>query len=180
MARRQRTLRKPLILFGEGPTEELFLGLIKSHYASELAGKAITLGNGEGGSPGSILLALKKQILNVGAPSTPALALIDADKGLDDAAKEILKEHPNIQVVFSRPECVEGLMLALLGDLPPPHQQTAEQLKHRFQDRHLEARRKVIFLFKHKRAELFPRELFESQKKSNPVLLDVFRFLDLP
>lgn len=179
MARRQRTLRTPLILFGEGPTEELFLGLIKNHYAAELADKAITLGNGEGGSPGSILLALKKRILNVGAPSTPALALIDADKGLDDAAKEILKEHPNIHVVFSHPECVEGLMLDLLGDLPPPHQQTADLLKQRFQDKHLGARRKVIFLFKHKRAELFPRALFESQKTSNPVLSDVFRFLDL-
>jgi len=179
MAKRSRKLRTPLILFGEGPTEELFLGLIKSHYAAELADKAITLGNGEGGSPGSILLALKKRILNVGASSTPALALIDADKGLDDEAKEILKEHPNIQVVFSRPECLEGLMLALLGDLPPLHQQTAEQLKYRFQDRHLGARKKVILQFKRKRAELFPKELFESQKEANPVLSDIFRFLGI-
>ncbi len=179
MAKRSRKLRTPLILFGEGPTEELFLGLIKSHYAAELADKAITLGNGEGGSPGNILLALKKRILNVGTPSTPTLALIDADKGLDDAAREILKQHPNILVVLSRPQCVEGLMLSLLDDLPPPSQQTPEQLKKHFQDQYLGTRKKVMFQFKRKRAELFPKELFESQKEANSVLSDIFRFLGL-
>lgn len=180
MAKRHRQLRTPLILFGEGPTDELFLGLFKKYYAAELADKAITLGNGGGGSPGRILLALKKRILDMGNSSAPALALIDEDKGLDDAAKWVLKEYPNIQLVFSRPQCIDGLMLTLLDDLPPSQQRNSGMLKQRFQDRYLGSRRKVIFHFKNSRTELFPKERLESQKQSNPVLAEIFQFLGLP
>ncbi len=44
-----------------------------------------------GGSPSSILLALKKKYL--GAAATPALVLMDADVALDTQARSILKKY---------------------------------------------------------------------------------------
>lgn len=46
-----------------------------------------------GGSPSSILLALKKKYLGVGAAATPALVLMDADVALDTQARSILKKY---------------------------------------------------------------------------------------
>lgn len=89
----RRTVREPLILFGEGPTEGLFLGRIKQVYSGHLSDKKITVGNASGGSPGSVLLELKKKHLVTGNGQTPALVLIDADQGLDKEAKEILRQY---------------------------------------------------------------------------------------
>ena len=120
MAKLTRKTRTPLILFGEGPTEELFLGHLKQLYSMQLADKSIQLGNGGGGSPGSILLRLEKKYLSVGAAATPALVLMDADVTLGTQARSILKKYTNgdgecsIAVVFSKPQCFEGLLLDLL------------------------------------------------------------------
>lgn len=89
--RKRRSVREPLILFGEGPTEGLFLGWIKQVYSDRLVDKAVAVGNGTGGSAGSIFLQLKKKHLDTGNPATPALVLIDEDKELDAEAKEIYK-----------------------------------------------------------------------------------------
>ena len=179
MGKRIRKTRAPLILFGEGPTEELFLGQLKQLYSKQLADYSIQLGNGGGGSPGSILLALEKKYLSVGAAATPALVLMDADIKLDAEARRILKKHPNIQVVYSKPQCLEGLLLDLLDDLPPKGQQTSEKLKIHFQDTYLGGREHVLKTFKKKRSELFPSALFEDKKTSHAILREIMEFLKL-
>jgi len=179
MAKHTRKTRIPLILFGEGPTEELFLGHIKQLYSQQLADKSVQLGNGGGGSPGSILLALEKKYLSVGNASTPALVLMDADVGLDAQARVILKKYENIQVVFSKPQCLEGLLLDLLDDLPPRSQQTSDKLKCYFYDQHLGSREQVLKTFKKKRSELFTQALFEDKKTSHAILLQIIKFLNL-
>lgn len=63
---RSRQAREPLILYGEGPTEGLFLGLIKQLYSRQLRDKQITVAHGTGGSSGSLLLELKKKYLDTG------------------------------------------------------------------------------------------------------------------
>ena len=179
MAKRTRTTRTPLILFGEGPTEELFLGHIKQLYSQQLADKSVQLGNGCGGSPGSILLALEKKYLSVGAAATPALVLMDSDKGLDKDAKAWLDKYPNVQVVFSKPECLEGLLLDLLDDLPPVGQQSSERLKKRFQDEHLGTREQVQKNFKLKRGALFSKALLESKQSEIPAIQAIYQFLGI-
>jgi len=107
MAKHTRKTRIPLILFGEGPTEELFLG------------------------------------------------------------------H------FSKPQCLEGLLLDLLDDLPPRSQQTSDKLKCYFYDQHLGSREQVLKTFKKKRSELFTQALFEDKKTSHAILLQIIKFLNL-
>jgi hypothetical protein len=176
---RQRTIRTPLILFGEGPTEGLFLGWIKQVYSSRLVDKAITVGNGNGGSAGSVLLELEKKHLGIGAPETPALVLIDADKGLDAEAEERLKQYKNIQIVFAEPQCLEGLLLDLLDDLPPKGQQTSDTLKKYFQDEYLGSRQEVRKNFKMKRQALFPKPLLDSKIKQHTILRKIADFLGI-
>lgn len=182
---RQRTVRKPLILFGEGPTEGLFLERIKQLYSKRLADKIVTVGSGSGGSSGSVLLELKKKHLVTGNGETPALVLIDADNGLDQEARDILKEYTNkngecrITVVYSEPQCLEGLLLDLLDDLPPKSRQTSDNLKKYFQDNYLGSRDHVRKNFKMKRADLFPQQLLDQKITSHPVMKEVSLFLGL-
>ena len=179
MAKLKRKTRIPLILFGEGQTEELFLGLLGQLYSKELSDKSLQLGNGGGGSPGSILLALEKKYLSIGAAATPVLVLMDADKGLDEDAKAWLEKYSNVQVVFSKPECFEGLLLDLLDDLPPVSQQSSERLKKRFQDEHLCTRKHVQKNFKLKRGALFPKSLLESKQSEITAIQSIYQFLGI-
>lgn len=165
---RSRQAREPLILYGEGPTEGLFLGLIKQLYSRQLRDKQITVAHGTGGSSGSLLLELKKKYLDTGRGDQPTLVLLDQDNGLDAAAKKILRDNENIEVVLSEPQCLEGLLLNLLDDLPPQAQQTSEQLKKRFQDTHLGTDRQVQKNFKQKRSVLFPKSLWRPRQTPFP------------
>ena len=94
MAKKKREARQPYVLWGEGDTEQLFLELFKQYYHKELAEKRISVGNGGGGSPGSIFESLDKKVLSLGAPETPSLVLLDEDKGLDKDAKAVLRSIP--------------------------------------------------------------------------------------
>ncbi|MBC2604110.1 hypothetical protein [Puniceicoccus vermicola] len=174
-----RVVRTPLILFVEGPTEGLFLEQIKRVYSGRLAEKKITVGNGNGGSAGSVLLELKKKYLVTGSSETGALVLIDQDKGLDADAEAILQEYPSIKVAFSAPQCLEGLLLDLLGDLLPKGKQTSDRLKKHFQDKYLGSRDQVRKHFKQKREELFPESLLDEKMGSHPILIEVSSFLGL-
>lgn len=107
------------------------------------------------------------------------MELLDADKGLDEDAEKILRAYAKTQVAFSRPECLEGLLLDLLDDLPPASRRSSSQLKKHFQDRHLQTRDGFQAVFKRKRNMLLPKKLLESHKASNPVLREIFSFLDL-
>lgn len=175
----RRTVREPLILFGEGPTEGLFLSLFKQHYSRELSDKQIISDNGNGGSAGSVLLELKKKRLDTGNAKTPALVLIDEDKGLDGVAEELIEAHPNIEIVFSSPECLEGLLLDLLDDLPSAGQQQSENLKKCFQDKYLGTRAQVQKNFKAKRHALFPKALLESKRAAIPAIQSIYQFLGI-
>ena len=177
MPRPKRTVRTPLILFGEGPSDELFLGRIHDVYSSQLRDKAITKGNGKGGSPGRILRELEKTILSLGVASTPALVLIDEDKPLDDEAEAILEKYPNITLVYSKPQCLDGLLLDLLGDLPPKNQRTSAKLKSRFQNQHLASTHDVVKNFKQKRKRLFPDSLLAQKRTQHIVLKEICDFL---
>lgn len=175
----KRTVREPLILFGEGQTEGLFLGLFKQLYSRKLSDKQIIADNGNGGSAGSVLLELKKKRLDTGDSSTPALVLIDEDKGLDDTANAVLKSHPNIEVVFSRPQCLEGMLLDLLNDLPSAGEHQSEALKKLFQDQYLGSRDQVRKQFKKKRKALFPKALLESKQSAIPEIQRIYQFLGI-
>jgi len=176
----RKSVRAPLILFGEGTTEALFLERLKQVYSDRLKDKIVFVGHGNGGSAGRVLLELKKKHLDLGDPGTPALLLIDADKGLDADAGALLRRYENVRVVFSKPQCLEGFLLDLLGDLPPKQQRTSEQLKKYFQDEHLGSREGIRKEFKRKRATLFPKGLLDRNIASHLVLREIGRFLGVP
>lgn len=184
MAKKKREARQPYVLWGEGDTEQLFLELFKQYYCNELAEKRISVGNGGGGSPGSIFESLDKKVLSLGAPETPALVLLDEDKGLDKAAKAVLEKYTreeecSITVVASKPQCLEGFLLDLMDDLTPPGQHTSDKLKEYFQEQYLGSRQQVTKHFKKKRAELFPKTLLNEKMTSHPILKEVSLFLGL-
>ena len=184
MGKRERQSLQPLVLWGEGYTEQLFLELFKKYYRKELARKQIKVGSGRGRSPGSILEALDKQELWRHDPQTPALALLDADRVLDQEAKAVLKKYTregqcSIKILYSKPQCLEGLLLDLLDDLPPKGQQTSKYLKKRFEEEYLKSCDHVQSNFKKKREKLFPKELLDQKLLSHPILRELREFIGL-
>lgn len=189
MQKGKRPQKESFILWGEGPTDHLFLELFKQYYRKELSEKSIKIGHGTGGSPGDILEALDKKVLSQGDPKASALVLLDKDNGLDEATEKVLKKYTNtvngtneavcsITVVFSKPQCLEGLLLDLLHDLPGG-QKNSETLKKYFQKEHLGSCDHVQRNFKKKRSELFPKELLDKKMNSHPVLKELSQFLKL-
>lgn len=185
MAKHKKFQRQPYVLFGEGPTEELFLSLLKQLYSKKLSEKFIKIGNGSGGSPGSVLLNLEKKILSIGESFTPTLVLIDEDKGLDNEAQKILKRHTNekgicsIQVVFSKPQCLEGFLLDLLDDPSASKKQTSNNLKFYFYNKYLGEKDHVLKNFKANLGKLFSKKLLEDKKMTSSTLAAIYQFLGL-
>jgi predicted ATP-dependent endonuclease of OLD family len=178
MAKKKREIKQSLVLYGEGDTEEIFLNHIKQIYAQHLKNKSLKVGSGNGGSPGSVLLSLEKKILVVGDPTVPVLVLLDEDKTLDKEAEKVCRKYPNIQISFSRPECLEGLLLDLLQDLPKGGS-VSETYKNHFQDKYLGSRNQTKKLLKQKCQTLFPIELLKNRRENITVLQEIYQFLGL-
>lgn len=176
--RKERLEKESLILFGEGPSEALFLELFRSYYSNELSNKKIVVNNANGGSPEDIFIKLNKEHLQTGNSDTPCLVLIDSDIKLDDYSKYFLKDHSNVRVVHSRPQCIEGLFLTLLDDNLVLSKQTSKRFKTHFQRSYLQVNSsKVLARLKCKREQLFPKTLIESKKNQVPQIKEILEFL---
>ncbi len=176
--RKERLEKESLILFGEGPSEALFLELFRSYYSDELSNKNIDVGNAHGGSPQNIFIKLNKEYLQTGNSETPCLVLMDSDIHLDEYSKGFLKTHSNVKVVYSAPQCIEGLFLTLLDDQLVLSQQNSKKFKTHFQKNYLKTNdSKILVRLKYKREQLFPKALIESKVNHVPQIKEILEFL---
>ncbi len=179
MARQLRKERDSIILYGEGETEALILDHIKNLYSKELKEKKVIVDHGGGGSSRSVLENLVKKHIAFGHVKTPCLVLIDKDKGLDPKAKKILKGNKNIKLAMSSPECLEGMLLDLLDDLPQASDCTSKKLKKYFQKEYLGSELKVQVNLKKQRTQLFSKQLLVSKRGSIAAIDTILSFLEV-
>lgn len=167
--------RKSIVLFGEGKTEAIFLNHLKSVYQGHQDLK-IKVDKGQGKCPKDVAERLVNKLLRVGHYDR-SLLLIDSDIE-HQLTNHFLSKH-KITLVLSKPQCIEGLMLAILGKLPKgaPHSRS-KVLKSTFIK--LLDTTESGYAMKLVKAcpQLFPKELLESKRPSIPELDQILRFLN--
>ncbi len=170
--------RESIILFGEGKTEAVFLQHLHSLFRDEIAAR-VKVDAGQGGSPKQVAERLIKKHLNL-ASYDRSLLLIDSDLPLDEIPASWLAKH-RITLVTSVP-CLEGLFLTMLGDSPPAKERhLSRNWKRRFHKNHLGTDRdaEIVSKLGSKCPSLFPKQLIESARFSQPTLHHILEFLGL-
>lgn len=169
--------QKSIVLFGEGKTDAVFLGHLRSMYA-EPSRMRVLVDAGQGGGPKQVATRLIKKHLALGAYDR-SLLLIDEDLPTDEIPATWLRKH-KITVAASGPRCLEGILLTLLDDLPPKKvRHLSNAWKQRFWRNHLGTDRDsgILDRFKKKCPELFPKELIEARMNEIPALRKIVDFL---
>ena len=114
-ARKRRTVFYTVLLVGEGKTEQAFLQHIKFLYISRGSGVSVTIRNAHSKGTDHVINYAIRQCQN--AEYNRVLALLDTDLQLSSAARSRARSK-KIRIMGSTP-CVEGLLLAILGEHVP-------------------------------------------------------------
>lgn len=175
----QRVQRTPILIFGEGKTEKVFLDHVRCLYREQLLEFRVKVDHANGGSPETIVHELISRHLSM-ARYSKVLLLIDADKPIDSELKAIIEAH-GIECILSRPQCLEGMLLAILDDVKAAHKNDSKKLKRYFQKTYLKAddRTRIERLLKQKCPQLFPKSLLESKRSSISELDELLEFLQV-
>jgi len=111
----RRAVSHTVLLVGEGATEQAFLKHIKSLYISRGCGVGVTIRNAHGKGPDHVVDYAIGQCRN--AAYDRVVVLLDTDLEMSAAARRRAGAK-KVQVIGTTP-CIEGLLLAILGEHVP-------------------------------------------------------------
>lgn len=155
-----------ILVGGEGKRDSMFLNHLVQIYGLKSRINRIYVHKRNGGGPRNVVSELKKQV-SLGNYDK-CLLLLDSDLPTDGIDSKWIKEL-KLTVVKSYPQCLEGLLLNILEDLPKGASLvTSARLKSKFQETYLgtdkssEANRR---LQGGKLLLLFPKVLIEERRK---------------
>ena len=116
MARKvKKTLLSTLIIVGEGACEKAFLSHLKGLYSYNTKQK-IKLESADGGSPEDIVRTAIKKTKHIDYDRK--FILMDSDISIDDKTIAMAKKA-KITIILSKPLCLEGMLLNMLGESVP-------------------------------------------------------------
>lgn len=120
MVKKQHSVRKTMLVVGEGDSEEAFLKHLRDLYCSGNAGVTVTVRNAHGKGPENVINHAIKQARTYSYDVR--VALLDTDIPWTDKLRKHARKA-KIEMVGSTP-CFEGLLLLILKHRPP--EQSAE------------------------------------------------------
>jgi len=152
--KKRRSASSPLLFFGEGMSEKMFLNLLKKYYSFN-SGVAVNIKKGKGGCAYNIVIDADKV---VGAFDRK-IVILDNDKPKKEMEKaKIEAKNRNIEIIENTP-CLEFLLISILDK--EPIGKDSKWCKKHFEDNYIE---------KKKRREpkeyekLFSKDLLEKKK----------------
>lgn len=166
------------ILFGEGKTEAVFLQHIRDIYLGNSHPVVCKVKAGSGGSPRQVVNALIKRHLQIGAYKR-ALVLLDQDRGTDEIPNTWLEKY-RITLVVSKPVCLEGMLLTMLGErLQHGRACTAQQAKSQFRRAVLDTDQgsQIQKRFRQKLPEALPRTVLDYARNQAESLQEILNWL---
>lgn len=157
--------------------DAVFLNHLKELYGNP-AKQLVTVDRAQGGSPDCIVNRMITTGLQI-ANYDRCLLLIDSDIPIENKSLQKIKEN-EIELVLSRPGCIEGLMLYILNDLPNnAASATSTTLKKHFW-RHISATNntRAIRILSETVGDLFPKTVLESARETCPELDRILAFIE--
>ncbi len=123
--RPHKVKQSTLLIVGEGAHERAFLEHMKQLYDSRENQQRLTVKAADGGSPADILRTVRKRYRH--AEYDRRVVLLDDDVPITPADEREARRL-GIVLLVSRPVCLEGMLLEVLGQKAP---NTAKQCKDR-------------------------------------------------
>ncbi len=159
--KKRRAAKQTLLIYGEGLAEEIFLKLLRRHYAHN-SGIAVTVRKGKGGTADGIVKSAIQYLGNFNR----RVVVLDNDKQKKEmeTARQIGKENA-VEVIENTP-CLEGLLLGILTDNNWTGH-TSTQCKKEFENKYIESKKRSEPLEYQK---IFPSKLLEENRKRLPTL----------
>lgn len=148
-----------LIVVGEGPHDEAFIGHMKVLYDNRATNQKVKVESADGGSPSDIInyVVRKKHI-----SYDRKVILMDSDIPLKQQDRDNAKKN-NITLIQSTPICLEGMLLEVLGLKAPKSNDACKSKLH--------PRLSGSPTMKSSYASLFTKDVLDTTAKSQIVQL---------
>ena len=130
MAKRKPTRsvnKTTLLVMGEGEHDKAFLSHMKAIYHERHSGSKIKLDFSSGGSPHDIIKDTVKKNHHVGYDQI--FILMDSDVPVNQQDIKVAKDS-GITILYSKPLCLEGMLLSVLGQNTPHTAQKCKSALH--------------------------------------------------
>lgn len=129
MPKRQtrRVKQTTLIMVGEGPHDKAFLKHMQSVFDNRESGQRIRVESADGGSPKNIIRSTIKKCHH--ADFDRRYILIDSDVTITQQDRDIARRH-KIELIESKPLCLEGMLLEVIGIQAPGTSQQCKNILH--------------------------------------------------
>lgn len=115
MKKRRISQLKTTLIVGEGPADTAFINHLKAIYDGRQTGQRVTVRSSDGGCPHDIVHdAIKDRDVQYDR----RVVLMDSDCPIQSKTTRKIKEK-SIILLQSRPNCLEGMLLAHLGEVVP-------------------------------------------------------------
>ncbi len=128
---KKRSIRKvqlaTLIVVGEGPCDKAFLAYMKSLYDVKETGQRVKLDAADGGSPEIMVKDMDRKYKH--ADYDKRVLFIDSDIEVSEAILAKAKRL-GIEIIQSKPLCLEGMLLEVLGSKVPNTSRACKDLLH--------------------------------------------------
>jgi len=168
--------KESIVLFGEGKTEAIFLSYLKLVYEADNDGRLkIKVDKGQGKSPKDVADRLVNKLLKIGNYDR-SLLLIDSD--LEHKISKALLQKNKITLLQSDPQCIEGLMLNILGKLPKGASHiSSKDLKSTFMKLLNTNEKGYMMKLAKECPKIFPKSLLENKRSQIPTLDAILQFM---
>ncbi|PQJ27779.1 hypothetical protein [Rubritalea profundi] len=168
--------RESIVLFGEGKTEAIFLNHLKKVYEADKDKRLkIKVDKGQGKSPQDVANRLVNKLLKLGCYDR-SLLLIDSD--IEHKIKSAFLKKNSITLALSVPQCLEGLMLSILGELPKGGlHSSSKELKSAFIKLLNTDEAGYSMKLRSRCPQLFPKELLEAKRSTLPEFDAILNFM---
>lgn len=155
---KKRSIKKvqlaTLIVVGEGPCDKAFLAYMKSLYDVKETGQKVKLDAADGGHPDIMLKDMDRKYKH--ADYDKRVLFIDSDVEVTEVILARAKRL-GIEIVQSRPLCLEGMLLDVLGSKVPRTSQACKEVLHP----QLKGRPTLAQSYQ----ELFPKDILDNTGK---------------
>ena len=124
---RKRSALKTLLIVGEGEHDQAFVKYLCHLYDCRRTGQKVAVKAGDGGSPEELLRVMMRRYQH--AAYDRRVLLLDEDVPIPQAVTRDAGKR-GIDIVVSKPICLEGMLLELLGESIPPSARNCKNVLH--------------------------------------------------
>ena len=124
---RKRSASKTLLIVGEGEHDQAFVKYLCLLYDRRRTGQKVTVKAGDGGSPEDLLRIMVRRYQHIDYDRR--VLLLDEDVPIPQAVTRDARKR-GIDLVVSKPICLEGMLLELLGQSIPRSAHSCKSVLH--------------------------------------------------